>query len=246
MSLDLSPPLVTVNIDRGSGLCFRINFYPAVKGYGWPAGVRLNHALPKHKPYCLQGKAFLRHVGDLINDGQSLWTLDAACLNVIDQHQKSARFKAGLRTYGSTGRFWKLSLKPVEDLMYQNLVQACESHEYNIDIHALKSVLVCLRDNHGWGSISDRRLEALLMLAFKRHLADMRSLCEAFIKTLSYMKECVRTGVCPSLLVPSINQLSSLSSLEAMDITRTLNRLIAETQERPAKILTYIGYGEKE
>ena len=152
-----------------------ITIRPAIHGYGLPPSVKLQHALPKQKPYCDKGLQCLKDIQDQIEDGQSLWYLQAGPVDHNANVQKSARFQSLFRKVGSVTKFWSLSLTPIEDKVKGHAVKSYAEHEFKIDLELVRKCVQIMRGTQGWGCVTDSLIDTAILNVVKHNMLTMRS-----------------------------------------------------------------------
>ncbi len=223
-----------------------INVFPAIKGEGWPRGAKLQHALPKQMPFGLKGKQFLKGVEDYINDGQSVWFLEAKPVSLNQNVEASARFRGGIRKIaGSVDRFWTFSFSPLHNRVWKNMCKTCIDHEFKVNIEDLKLALAMMAKDLRWPYLSLSIIETMMMWALKRHLGNIRSFGEAFLRVTFYIQQSCAVGSCPNFFMPNINMLEPIDQTEVQRAGDELYDIISEVLQDDSAILTYVGYAKK-
>ena len=151
-----------------------ITIRPAIKGYGLPSAVKLQHGLPKQKPYCEKGLECIKAINELLEDGQSMWYLEATPVEHNDNVAKSARFRSMFRKIGRGTKFWHMSLSPIEDIIKWHTQRACAEHEFAIDLPLVKASVQIMRDAQGWSCLTDRLIDTAILNVVKHNMMTMR------------------------------------------------------------------------
>ena len=160
-----------------------INFLPAVRGYSLPSAVKLQHGLPRQRPYSDTGLAALERVQSRIDDGQSLWYVQAAPVRLRDEVSKSARFRSLFNKVGREAKFWQLSLDPLQAAIQQETRAAVSKLEFALDLDLVTSALKVIRDVQGWTCVNDRLVDTIVSQVVKNHLTSVKNEGEKHFKT---------------------------------------------------------------
>ena len=224
---------------------FVITLKPAIKGYGLPSGIKLQHALPKQKPFCDIGKACIESLRDKLEDGQSLWYLEASTLTLTPNVEKSARFKSMMRKIGRESKFWNISFTPITSKIQQNMMDTMKCSEFPVDLEKVKQCINIMKLYHGWHCISDSLVDTALMNVAKSNMLTVRSLGEFTLKMLQFLQNVVENQSCPGFLQPNVNMVQGMNEKEGKWVAAEIKQVIKEIQKDPGYVLLYIGYQKR-
>ncbi len=243
----ISVPTLVIGAGNNPKTSFFINIIPAIKGKGWPKGAKLQHALPKQRPYCVKGQHCLNFIENLIAEGKSLWYLEARPIQIDVNFSKAARFRNGVRKKGyHVENLWTFSFVPTEQILFHNMVETCALHEYAIDIEELRKLMSILGMNQCWSKAQcgQQQMKSMIMWVFKRNLPNIRNFGEATITTLEFIRQAFIQSSCPNFLMPNVNMLNSIDSEEAFKIAGDIKVLLDDIRDNPGNILAYIGFNK--
>ena len=242
-----------------------INILPAIRGFALPSAVKMQHGLPRQRPYSDTGLAALARVQRRIDDGQSLWYVQASPVRLTDEVRKSARFRSLFNKVGSHAKFWQLRLDPLEAEMRRETFEAVAKLEFALDLDLVTSALKVIRDAQGWACVTDRLLDTVVMQVVKSEVLNVRSeglvilkpACSSYmatsmcmytlagvllIKCLRHLESCVTSRSCPSFFLPNVNILNDVTTAESVWISSDVRRQVQELERDPGYVMTFVGY----
>ena len=242
IQVSLQFPQVTLEVAKGDDVTV-VNLFPSIRGTGWPRGAVLQHGLPKQRRFAESGHKCIDDIVQRIEDGQTLWYMDALPVHLDPSLQKKARFRGGLRKiYGGVDRFWKINLSPTRRIILDNVIATLAHHEYKIHMNEIRNVILAIASEHQWDVVTPSLVDTAIMWSVKRSLAETRSIGRCFHEVAQFLYRTLLSASCPDFLMPNVNIADELNTETTGVVVKELEVLITHMQKSPSIILQYIGY----
>ncbi|KAK2152367.1 hypothetical protein LSH36_330g03033 [Paralvinella palmiformis] len=226
-------------------------FVPCIKGSGWPGGVKMQHPFPRQKPFVAKGTESLRHLAQLVEDGQgyALWILEP----VLKQTSNSSSAFWLSRKSGILGKpdptanrlpLWRVSLRPAIRILKGDLTSGLKDTGFgrDVDIGVILSLVRFFRAQHDWLIFENEVVDSAIMHTVKRHLVNTRTTSAMFLKVVAFLGKVARTRSCPAFLMPNLNILRISDADEAEEVATNIQAFLSAIEQDETHLLKYLGY----
>ena len=231
-------PSITLLHGEGEG-ALTIHIYPSVRGTGWPQGTRLQHALPKIKPYSQWGAETLQTLQKQADDGQSLWFADAKPLNIPESsaQQKSGRLKTVMADPYFIGRLWKLRFDPAVN----HLIESTDQMPWNGQ--ELLEVLILILHVHKprFEAIDLDVIKHIYLLEFKKSCTHYEHVGDFLLILLRRVAVFLEERSCPNFLLANDNLFECLRSEGATPVAVTFREMMNDLELDPRNLVKWTG-----
>ena len=230
----------SVTLLHGEGeRALTIRMYPSVRGTGWPQGTRLQHALPKIKPYSQWGAETLRALQKQADDGQSLWFADAKPLNIPEssaQHNRR-RLKTVMADSNFMGRLWKIRFDPAVN----HLIESTNQMPWNGE--ALLEVLLLIAHVHkpSFESIDLDVIKHIYLLEFKKSCTQYEHVGDFLLVLLRRIAVFLEERSCPNFLFANENLFECSPSEGAKAVAATFREILNDLELDSRNLVKWTG-----